>query len=133
MLRTDRDNEILDALTCRVRLFSLEQLAAAWWAGATAPAVHARRRLSALVKSGWLYSTHVHAGPMLSLTEPLEAWLPGNPTPDLGGLARRLAERWTSSEPPNGSPFSRPRSKRTQNSVGRGDPSGSIRGLPPTT
>ncbi|MBX3394332.1 MAG: hypothetical protein KF841_03090 [Phycisphaerae bacterium] len=100
MLRTDRDNQIIEALACCVRLFSLQQLAESWWRESAEPTVPARRRLSQLVSARWLSESHVHAGPLLNLSRPMQTWAPGELAPDCERIARALAQRWASSEPP---------------------------------
>lgn len=100
MQRTDRDNEILEALACRVRLFALDQIATAWWPTVSNAGAFARRRLTALTAAGWLHATHVHVARMLELAAPLQVWSPGEPDPDCAVIARRLAARWESDRPP---------------------------------
>ncbi|GMU82435.1 MAG: hypothetical protein AMXMBFR47_23060 [Planctomycetota bacterium] len=100
MLRTERDNQIIEALACCVRLLSLEQVADAWWPDGSDPTVHARRRLSQLVAAKWLHETHVHAGPLLRLDRPVQTWAPGDAVPNCERIARTLAQRWATSQPP---------------------------------
>ncbi len=100
MQRTDRDNEILEALACRVRVFSLEQLAGAWWPTASNAQAISRRRLTELSGAGWLHATHVYVSRMLELTAPIHIWSPGEPDPDCAAIARSLAQRWEVDRPP---------------------------------
>ncbi|MBU0716954.1 MAG: hypothetical protein KJ749_01790 [Planctomycetes bacterium] len=98
MLRTSRDEQILETLVLRVRLLSLEQIAGAWWSDADSPAVFTRRRLSRLSEEGLLERSSLLAEPFLDLQAPLVAWEPGAPPPDYDAVAYSLQSRWT--EPP---------------------------------
>ncbi|GMV98839.1 MAG: hypothetical protein AMXMBFR83_31870 [Phycisphaerae bacterium] len=100
LTRTPRDDQLLDALACRVRLFSLEQIAAAWWGDADNPQLFAGRRLTQLESDGWIDRCEVHAGPMLELTAPLVRWVPGAAAPDPKVIATELARRWRTDQAP---------------------------------
>lgn len=100
LVRTGRDDELLDALACRVRLLSLQQIAAGWWSDADDPALFAARRLALLARHGWLARSEVHAGPMLPLHAPLVCWAPGAAPPDARAVAAELAQRWRTDQAP---------------------------------
>lgn len=92
-----RDEEILCALTDKVRLLSLGQIARVWW---TIEAQQtARRRLRKLEDVGLLERARVLANPMTELARPLFAWKPGRAEPDVDALAYTLATRWDSAPP----------------------------------
>jgi len=90
-----RDQEILAALSRRVRLFSLAQIASFWWEGAPSSVPNARRRLAKLVDMGLLAGLRVLAQPLPPLTEPLARWRPGQGEPDLAAVAWQLQKRWS--------------------------------------
>lgn len=94
MVRTPRDHDILKTLAVKVRILSLTQIAEAWWRDASQSPVHARRRLSILRDTHQVHETTVPASPLLKLTIPLVVWKPGQPTPDLATVARKLVDRW---------------------------------------
>ena len=98
MLRTDRDRAILDALSFRVRVLSLEQIARAWWGDAHDGRRLARRRLAVLERAGLVHRRQVLARPILPLESPEFTWEPGDVAPDSGAISWRLRKRWT--EPP---------------------------------
>ena len=87
---TERDREILLALTQKVRLLSLEQIARTWWPSAL-PAT-ARNRLAAL--PALLHRLTLNAHPELTLPGPLFTWRPGEADPPCGALSYRLKKRW---------------------------------------
>ncbi|MBI1315075.1 hypothetical protein GC176_27605 [bacterium] len=88
---TDRDYEIVVALTQKVRLFSLRQIAAAWWDGELA---NTRRRLNVLVAVRLVQRISVRARTLPVLTAPIAVWQPSQPAPDFGHVAHRLQDRW---------------------------------------
>ena len=90
-LLTDRDYDIVSALTQKVRLFSLRQLAAAWWDGELA---NTRRRLNVLVSIRLVQRISVRARSLPALTAPVAAWQPQQPAPDFGHIAHQLQDRW---------------------------------------
>ena len=89
-----RDNEILRALTLKVRLFSLEQLAAAWWSPTRSGKDNARKRMSALAELGLVVRVRPLARPLPECLSVLAAWAPGQPQPELSALAWSLQSRW---------------------------------------
>jgi len=91
---TARDEQLLQALTLRVRLVTAE-LAARYWE--TSPQ-YARRRLRRLQAAGLLQAASVLAHPLLALREALYTWDPETPDPQFESLRYRLQSRWT--EPP---------------------------------
>lgn len=93
---TDRDHQVLEVLTKRVRTLSNEQVARIWWPQAEDSAASAHRSLRRLIAAGFLLSGRGMAHPLLPLTEPVATWKPGSPEPDADAIAYRLASRWTS-------------------------------------
>jgi len=98
MLRTTRDEQILEALVLKVRLLSLELVFRTWWTEGNSPAIHAYRRLTQLVNEGLLEQTKLLTEPLLDLTAPVFVWQPGQPAPDFQAVSYALQSRWT--EPP---------------------------------
>lgn len=92
---TDRDMEILELLTKRVRVLSLEQVAREWWARQARASENASRRLSTLEQGGLIHRFSGFAHPELPLEKPVATWSPGSPSPDFGNLSYRLRTRWT--------------------------------------
>ena len=93
---TSRDDELLKALALKVRVLSLSQIAAAWWAPTPAGRSNARRRLAVFIRAGLLLSAHFQVRPLPSLTAPVATWRPDTPPPNFGSVAWKLQSRWTS-------------------------------------
>lgn len=91
---TDRDWDLIDCLCRRVRLFSLDQVACAWWSADARNARRARARLRSLAEKSWVRLASVLARPLLELAEPVFVWVPGAPGPDAAEVSRRLRRRW---------------------------------------
>lgn len=100
MALRSRDIDILRSLAVKVRLFSLDQVAVAWWTDSTVGKSNARRRLKRLTDAGLLGRHRVHARPLPPLAVPVHTWSPGDPTPDFGQLAWKLQSRWTQASCP---------------------------------
>lgn len=99
MLWTDRDLDIVETLTRRVRLLTIEQIARIWWpARGTIRVV--RRRLKHLIDGRLLQRTVVNAHPSLPVTAPLAAWHPGDTLPDLEHVSVKARKRWTEAAVP---------------------------------
>lgn len=92
---TRRDQEIIEALTLRVRLFSLRQLARTWWAGSAAGEPQARARMKLLERAGLVTGCTLMARPELELAAPVIAWEPGAAEPDFGAASWQLCSRFT--------------------------------------
>jgi hypothetical protein len=91
---TSRDLDIIESLTRRVRLLSLDQITAVWWAEQGSARV-VRRRLGRLVDRRLLATATINAHPLLHPEVPLFAWEPGEEEPDFEAVARRARVRWT--------------------------------------
>lgn len=94
MLLVSRDDEILRTLALKVRLLSLDQVAAGWWEPTEAGRMNARRRLAQLASEGLMTRLRVQARPLPPLLAPVLTWQPGHSTPDLGAVAWCLQSRW---------------------------------------
>ena len=91
---TSRDCEILDHLSTAVRLFSLDQIAHAWWRGSVDPRKLADERIRQLARAGWVERFSVLARPMPKITAPVACWRPGQLAADFGKIAWRVQSRW---------------------------------------
>jgi hypothetical protein len=92
---TRRDEEILTALTLRVRFLSLAQIARTWWSQASQPEAAAQARIKLLRRAGLLQSFHAMAHPELALVAPIILWQPGEAVPNFGAASYQLISRWT--------------------------------------
>lgn len=88
---TDRDREILKALTVFVRLFSQRQIAEFWFNDDKA---NARRRLAQLAAENLVTQITVRARPLPAIEEPVIVWHPGDVDPDFSRAAYQLRSRW---------------------------------------
>lgn len=91
-----RDLEILEVLSRRVRMLSLEQVARTWWGSTRNATTNATRRLAALEGRGLVRRMPAMAHELPGLEEALLTWKPGERTPDLAAIAYRLERRWSS-------------------------------------
>lgn len=91
---TSRDDEILDSLTLRVRLLTLDQVARSWWTGAKSARQSALNRLRCLEQAEKIHLFDLLAHPELPLTEPEVHWKPKTPVPNFHQLSYRLSRRW---------------------------------------
>src|SRR5262245_38246284 len=91
---TRRDLEILDALTKRVRVLSIPQIARTWWAEAADPLRVANNRLRTLQAEELVRVERLPAHPELDLQAPAATWSPGDAAPDFGAISHRLQSRW---------------------------------------
>jgi len=88
---TRRDQEFLQALCLKVRLFGQRQIADGFFEGALA---NARRRLKQLAANGLLTRMTVQARAVPALESPLASWRPGDSEPEFGQVAYRCQSRW---------------------------------------
>lgn len=89
---TDRVYGLLSALTQKVRLLSLAQIAQWQFGGERA---NARRRLRQLADAGWIEKIAIRARSLPELTKPVVRWEPGEAMPDLPRAANALKGRWS--------------------------------------
>lgn len=95
MILSSRDLEIIDALSVRVRMLTLADLAAAWWNPGCSGRKNAAKRLALLARAGLVRRVDVLAQPMLTLGSPEYAWFPGDKPTTFGALSWRLQSRWS--------------------------------------
>lgn len=91
---THRDRSVIELLSVRVRVLSIDQIAERFWADSNRPTRLARDRLAKLERAGLLRRASRPARPLLQIVEPLAIWRPHRPTPDFAAIARQLANRW---------------------------------------
>lgn len=91
---TERDRDILDTLALRVRVLSVGQIAAEWFATTADPVKNARRRAGELASMGCLSCFPARVRPPLKLTGPIACWKPNDAVPDLKRVSGQLARRW---------------------------------------
>lgn len=88
----DEARELLAALTLRVRVFSIIQIARTWPA-----AIGSLKRLES---HGLIYSFTAVAHPELPLFDPVIRWTTGAEAPDFGRASYQLRSRWDRSGTP---------------------------------
>lgn len=91
---TQRDIEILEALTEHIRVFSLQQISRTWWAGAKTGLQSAGDRLKILAGEQLVEIHRAPAHPEIDLPAPVIDWTPGDPVPDFGSSSYKLQARW---------------------------------------
>lgn len=91
-----RDLEILTALVQKVRVFSLRQVAAAWW---NDDITNARRRLKTLADVGLLIRLEAAARPLPGFTQALVTWEPDAVAPEFDAVSYALQRRWRKRPP----------------------------------
>lgn len=92
---TERDQEIFEVLSRRVRVLSLSQIIRTWWGADCSTNESAHQRLSLLCAQGMLASRQVVARQLGRLVSPVAAWQPRMKMPDLGAIAWQLSKRWS--------------------------------------
>lgn len=92
---TTRDEEILDALTLRIRFLSLAQIARTWWRAVRRGEATAKERLKRLERAGLIARFRVMAHPEIELFAPVIVWQPGDALPNFGAASYHLKSRWT--------------------------------------
>lgn len=89
---THRDEEILDTLSCRVRILALRQVTDGWWNGNLTTS--ARSRLRVLERRGWIDAYTVMVHPFLPIKTPVFTWSPGKSFPPYRSLSYQITRRW---------------------------------------
>ena len=92
-LWTDRDLDIVETLTRRVRLLTLEQVAGIWWPDAVTLRV-VRRRLRKLADAGLIERRVINIGVRPTPLTPLVGWSPGDDVPNADQISRLARSRW---------------------------------------
>ena len=95
MLWTERDLDIVESLTRRLRMLSIEQLRSIWWPGAQGLRI-VRRRMRTLAAAGLIERRIVNVSVLPQLRAPLITWGPGDKPPDHGEIASRAQRRFQS-------------------------------------
>ncbi len=90
---TARDVNILDAITHRVKLLSLPQIARTWWKGSRA-IMQARKRIRQLALAGYLERLQLFTNQEVVLVAPLATWHSGMAVPDFSTIVRLTRTRW---------------------------------------
>jgi hypothetical protein len=90
---TNRELDIVDALTRRVRLMTLSQIGQTWWSELGSQKA-VRRELKRLREGGLVQRTIINAHPRLALKSPVAVWQPNHVEPDLQRVAERIRGRW---------------------------------------
>jgi len=97
MFLTKRDDQIFHTLGFKVRLMTFNQIASTWWNDTKSGVESAKKRLSSLVKSGYLKCLYVNAQPIIEINGPVFTWLPqGNTSPDAIYLSKKFKNRLSS-------------------------------------
>jgi hypothetical protein len=90
---TKRDLDIVETLTRRVHLLSIDQIIRIWWPRAGCHRV-VRRRLRRLAAAGLVTRTIVNVHPVLEVSEPLADWIPEADEPDFARVSANAKARW---------------------------------------
>ncbi len=99
LVRTPRDDQILQALASKVRILTVSQITHYWW-GDTETGLHnARARLLDLHDAGFVDRLQLLSPPLIELVRPVVTWAPGQPAPDPGAISWRLVSRWPLVDP----------------------------------
>ena len=99
ILWTERDLDIVETLTRRVRLLNIEQIARIWWPANGGLRV-IRRRLQRLIDGRLLHQAIVNAHPPVPVSSPLTVWKPGDDAPDPAVVSAEARNRWTEAAVP---------------------------------
>lgn len=91
---TQRDTELLETLTQRVRVLSVDQISRTWWPSSTTTATSVAR-LRQLADAGYLSRINLMAHPETPVSQPVCVWHQDHPVPDFGAVAWSLNSRWT--------------------------------------
>jgi hypothetical protein len=82
-----RDREIVEALSFRVRVFSVEQITSHWFGDGGGAAAAADRRLRLLERAGMVERFPMLARPVIPLDAPVVAWAPAGTPPSFTELS----------------------------------------------
>jgi len=91
---TAQERSIVETLTRRVRLLTLDQAGRAVQPVAPELLTAQRHGLDRLRRLGLVETARVLAHPEIELAQPLASWRPGEPTPRFGAIAYAAAARW---------------------------------------
>lgn len=96
---TDRDLDLLETLTLRVRLLALIQAAQLGWP-LKRNLKPVQQRLRQLSDAGFIELHVVNAHPFLPTEQPLAVWQPGNSEPDVARISEQARRRWNAAAQP---------------------------------
>lgn len=94
ILWTERDMDIVETLTRRVRLLSMEQVGRIWWPSKGSPRI-VRRRLRRIAAAGLIETTVINAHSVAQVDTPLLSWSKVSGIPDFENIARNAKSRWS--------------------------------------
>jgi hypothetical protein len=90
-------DQLDELLRCKVRVFTLEQIARTWFPDAKAPLSAARKCVAKMAATGSASVTTEHLHPEVDVSRPLFEWRPGSDEPpDLGRVAWKAKSRFRS-------------------------------------
>lgn len=92
---TLRDLQILEALTVKVRMLTIEQIAETWWPPGRYQVTNARRRMVRLVRAKLVLRYRINIHPRIPLNAPVAEWKPGDDSPEFAAVSTMLKNRWT--------------------------------------
>ncbi|MBY0587194.1 hypothetical protein K2X85_08460 [bacterium] len=90
---TDDEREIVELLTGRIRMFSLDQLTANWWQHDPQRAWRNIEAFKRLDERKLILFRHALSRPVTPLHHPLIIWEPGHAAPELPAVTHYLRER----------------------------------------
>src|SRR5690606_7256606 len=85
---------VVEALTLKVHVITLEQVARTWWNDTPSGKREATARLSRLARAGWLVEEVAPVRAELRLEAPFLTWQPGDADPAFGEVAYSISRRW---------------------------------------
>ena len=94
---TDRDLDLIETITRRVRLLTYPQIAAIWWP-TTVARQSGQRRVSELVREGWLEHRTILAHPPQTVDLPVLCWSPEMKfamQKDITNVGHHVRSRWS--------------------------------------
>lgn len=97
---TTRDKQILEILSCRLKVLTLGQIAAVWWRGSTWPDRNAKRRLAQLENRDLIATTTLMVRPVPELNGPVIRWNQGDESPEFGPISYLINQRWRDAPEP---------------------------------
>lgn len=92
---TSRDLQIIEALTVKVRMLTVHQIAELWWPAGRYQVVNARRRMFRLAQAKLVLQYRINVHPRIPLIGPVVDWKPGNASPEFAAVSTTLKNRWT--------------------------------------
>jgi hypothetical protein len=113
---TPRDLDIAFTLARRVRLITLADLVCVWWPESYSFQT-AWHRLRELAQGGWVQLRTVNLRSMPAI-EPLFAWAPGRPDPNIERVSDAAKSRWTDPAVPTQVAFAGTRAANVYGSTG---------------